>query len=189
MRIRYQKLKGKEVLADKEGRLLGSLRRLHIDSKKKVVTGLVFKGKVMSGERWSKVNGVTRVGEDVVYLSNMRVVKEDEAPGRDVKDLMGLPVMSMDGKRLGSLDDVVVDCENWKLMGIVLDGGGLVEIGEQAVFGPDTILLREGAGDEIEEAPAEQSGFLARVFQGDSEPEPRKRGTRKKTSPASRKKK
>ncbi|MBW2701377.1 MAG: PRC-barrel domain-containing protein [Deltaproteobacteria bacterium] len=181
MRIRYQKLKGKEMLADKEGRLLGSVRRIHIDSKKKMVTGLVFKGKVMSGERWCKVRGVTRVGEDVVYLASMRMVIEDEAPGRDVKDLMGLPVTSLDGRRLGSLDDVVVDIKTWQLVGIVLDGGGVVEIGEQAVFGPDTILLREGAGDEIEDAPAEQSGFLARVFQGDAEPEPKKK---KKTSPS-----
>jgi len=168
MRIRYQKLKGMEVLANKEGRLLGSVRRLQIDSKKKVALGLVFKGKLMSGEHWTRVGGVERVGEDVVFLSAMKAVRDDEPSGRDVKDMFGLPVNTMDGKRLGSMDDVVIDSDSWQIVGIVLDAGGAVEVGSDAVFGEDTVLLRAGAGDEIIEDLDEQGGFLARVFTNES---------------------
>ncbi len=169
MRIRYQKLKGMEVLADKEGRLLGSVRRLQLDSKKRAAVGLVFRGKLMSGEHWSRVSGIERVGQDVVFLTAMRAVRDDEPSGRDVKDMLGLPVMSMDGRRLGSLEDVVLETENWQIAGIVLDSGGAVEVGGDAVFGEDTILLRAGAGDEVVEDIEGQGGFLARVFQGEAE--------------------
>jgi sporulation protein YlmC with PRC-barrel domain len=169
MRIRYQKLKGMEVLADREGRLLGSVRRLQLDSKKRAAVGLVFRGKLMSGEHWTRVSGIERVGQDVVFLTAMRAVRDDEPSGRDVKDMLGLPVMSMDGRRLGSLEDVVLETENWQIAGIVLDSGGAVEVGGDAVFGEDTILLRAGAGDEVVEDIEGQGGFLARVFQGEGE--------------------
>ena len=181
MRIRYQKLKGMEVLANKEGRLLGSIRRLQLDSKKKIALGLVFKGKLMSGEHWSRVSGIERVGEDVVFLSAMRAVRDDEPSGRDVKDMFGLPVNTMDGKRLGALDDVVVDTDNWKIVGIVLDAGGAVEVGSEAVFGEDTVLLHEGAADDIVDDVDEQGGFLARVFSSDSESDRSKK--KKKSTP------
>ncbi len=191
MRIRYQKLKGMEVLANKEGRLLGSIRRLQIDSKKKTAVGLVFKGKLMSGEHWTRVSGVERVGEDVVFLSAMRAVRDDEPSGRDVKDMFGLPVNTMDGKRLGSMDDVVVESESWKIVGIVLDAGGAVEVGPDAVFGEDTVLLRAGAGDEIVEDVDEQGGFLARVFTNEtSAPKKKpKKSARKGTKRSSKPKK
>ncbi len=182
MRIRYQKLKGMEVLANKEGRLLGSIRRLQIDSKKKTAIGLVFKGKLMSGEHWSRVSGVERIGEDVVFLTAMKSVREDEPKGRDAKDMFSLPVNTMDGKRLGTLDDMVVDFDSWQIVGIVMEGVGVVEVGPEAVFGEDTILLRKGAGDEIIESADEQGGFLARVFQSEPEKTPKSRKPAKKSS-------
>jgi sporulation protein YlmC with PRC-barrel domain len=181
VRIRYQKIKGMEVLANKEGRLLGSIRRLQLDSRKKIALGLVFKGKLMSGEHWAKVAGVERVGEDVVFLSAMKTVRDDEPAGRDIKDMLGLPVNAMDGKRLGSLNDLVLDTETWKISAIVLDSGGAVEIGPDAVFGEDTVLLRSGAADEVIEEIDEQGGFLARVFQADSPTKKKKAPARKTT--------
>ncbi len=178
MKIRYQKLKGMEVLANKEGRLLGAVRRLQLDSKKKLALGLVFKGKLMSGEHWTKVSGVERVGQEVVFLSSMKAVRDDEPSGRDVKDMLGLPVMTQDGKRLGSLDDVIMDTETWKIAAIVLDSGGAVEIGQDAVFGQDMLLLRAGAGDDISELD-EEGGFLAKVFQSESSKD---KTSKKKTS-------
>jgi sporulation protein YlmC with PRC-barrel domain len=188
MRVQYQKLKGMEVLADKEGRLYGAVRRMLVDSRKRTVLGFAFRGRLMSGERWARVGSVRRVGEEVLYLDEARSVREDEPEGRDVKDLLGLPINSQDGRRLGSLEDVLVETEGWSVIALVLDSGGLVELGPDAVLGEDFILLHKGAAADITSPPAGQSGgFLARVFQSKPpppDPPARPRRTRKRKKPA-----
>jgi len=171
MRLRFGRLKGMEVVADKEGRLLGSVRKLLLDSKRKTALGVVFKSKALSAERWAKLSAVTRVGEDILFLGDSESVRDDAPPGRDIHDMLGLSVTSMDGKRLGSLEDVVLDPADWNLCALVLDNGGEVDLDEEAVLGEDTVLLRKGAGDQIRPA-SPQGGFLARVFHSEPPPEP-----------------
>ena len=187
MRVRFQNLKGMEVLADKEGRLLGSVKRLQIDSKRKAALGLVFKARGISGEQWTKVSVIKRVGEDVIFLPDAKAVRDDAPSGRDVRDLLGLSVTSLDGKRLGALQDVILETENWMVAALTLDNGGEVDLGPQAVFGEDTILLQKGAADKVRQVTDKQSGFLSRVFSGDEEvstktkkPSKHKRKTRRK---------
>ncbi|MBW1808142.1 MAG: PRC-barrel domain-containing protein [Deltaproteobacteria bacterium] len=185
MRLRYTELKGMTVLADKEGKLLGSVRKLQVDSKRKMTVGLVFKSKSLSGERWAKVSKIQRVGEDVVFLADEKAVREDAPNGRDVRDLLGLPVTSLDGKRLGALDDLIFETDNWSIAALALDSGGEVDLSKDAVFGEDTILLQKGAFDLIRQSSSSGSGFLARVFAGDEEETPKKprRKTRAKIKP------
>ncbi len=189
MRVRYQKLKGMEVLADREGRLLGSVRRLLIDSRKRIVLGLAFRGHLMSGERWARVGAVRRIGEDVLYLDEARSVREDEPEGRDLKDVLGLAVSTLDGRRLGGLDDVILETDTWTLAALVLDSGGVVDLGADSVLGEDVILLRKGAASEVSAPPVEQpTGFLARVFNSRppppaEAPAPRKRRKKKAAPP------
>jgi sporulation protein YlmC with PRC-barrel domain len=187
MRVRFQSLKGMEVLADKEGRLLGSVKRLQIDSKRKAALGLVFKARGISGEQWTKVSGISRVGEDVIFLPDSKAVRDDEPSGRDVRDMLGLSVTSLDGKRLGALQDVILDTDKWTVAALALDNGGEVDLGPQTVFGEDTILLQKGAADQVRQTSDKQSGFLSRVFSSDEEspakakkPAKRKRKTRRK---------
>jgi sporulation protein YlmC with PRC-barrel domain len=170
MRLKFANLKGMEVLADKEGRLLGPVRRLQIDSKHKSALGLVFKARGISGEQWSKISKIDRIGEDVIYLPDAKAVRDDQPQGRDVKDMLGLSVTSLDGKRLGALQDVILDTDKWSVTALALDNGGEVEVGSESVFGEDTILLQKGAGDQIQPGKkSTHSGFLARVFSSEDE--------------------
>ncbi len=59
--------------------------------------------------------------------------------------LPGLPITSLDGKRLGALDDLIVETTNWSIAALALDSGGEVDLSKDAVFGEDTILLQKGA--------------------------------------------
>jgi sporulation protein YlmC with PRC-barrel domain len=169
MRVRFQQIKGMEMLADKEGRMLGSVRRLQIDSKRKKVLGLVFKPRGISAEQWARVSQIKRVGEDVVFLSDAKAVREDAPAGRDVRDLVGLSVTSLDGKRLGALADVILDTETWAVAALLLDGGGEVPLGAKAVLGEDAVLLQRGAVTQVTKRSGKQSGFLSRVFNPDEE--------------------
>jgi uncharacterized protein YrrD len=174
--------KGMEVLAEKEGRLLGSVKRLLIDSKKKSVLGFAFKSRGIAGEQWTRVSGIKRVGEDVIFLADSKPVRDDEPSGRDVRDMIGLSVTSLDGKRLGALQDVILETDSWSVAALILDSGGEVDLGPQTVFGEDTILLQKGAADQIRRTSDKQSGFLSRVFTGeeDGKKAPAKRGRRKR---------
>jgi len=170
MQLKFANLKGMEVLADKEGRLLGPVRRLQIDSKRKAALGLVFKARGISGEQWTRVSKIDRIGEDVIFLPDAKAVRDDQPQGRDVKDMLGLAVTSLDGKRLGALQDVVIDTENWSVTALALDNGGEVAVGADSVFGEDTVLLQKGAADQVQPGKKSQhSGFLARVFSSEDE--------------------
>jgi sporulation protein YlmC with PRC-barrel domain len=165
VRFRFSSLKGMEVLAEKEGKLLGSVKRLQIDSRHKTALGLVFKARGLAKERWAKVADILRVGEDVVFLDAKKSQHEDAPAGRDVRDMLGLPVTSLDGKRLGALDDVVVDTDDWDVVALALDNGGEVDLTKDAVLGEDTILLQKGAYDQVRRGKAATGGgFLSRVF-------------------------
>lgn len=194
MRLKFANLKGMEVLAYKEGRLLGPVRRLQIDSNRKSVLGVVFKARGISKEQWSKVSKIDRIGEDVIYLPDVKAVRDDPPQGRDIKDMLGLSVTSLDGKFLGALQDVILDTDKWSVAALALDNGGEVEVGSESVFGEDTILLQKGAADQIQ--PGKKSthaGFLARVFSSEDEEitteievirEPKKPSKRIKRKPA-----
>jgi len=189
MRLRFQTLKGMEMLAEREGRLLGTVRRLQIDSKRKKAVGLVFKARGISAEQWARVASINRVGEEVVFLTDASGVRDDAPTGRDVRDLLGLSVTSLDGKRLGSLHDVVLDTEDWSLASLVLDGNAEVEMGNKAVLGEDTILLQKGAVEQVRTPGSGQGGgFLSRVFsvEGEEEPQPEKKSRKKTASRSTR---
>jgi len=172
--LKFTEIKGMEVLANKEGKLLGSVRRLQLDSKRKVALGLVFKTRG-SGEKWVKVSKIERIGEDVVFLTDKKAQLEDAPSGRDARDMLGLPVTSLDGKRLGTLDDVIIDTEDWSVAALVLDDGGEVDLEKDAVLGEDTILLQKGAYDQVRQGTGSGGGFLSRVFNPDEEDPPKKK--------------
>jgi sporulation protein YlmC with PRC-barrel domain len=197
MQLKFANLKGMEVLADKEGRLLGPVRRLQIDSKRKSALGLVFKARGISGEQWAQVSKIDRIGEDVIFLPDAKSVRDDQPQGRDVKDMLGLSVTSLDGKRLGALQDVVIDTKDWSVIALALDNGGEVAVGSESVFGEDTVLLQKGAADQVRPGRKSQhSGFLARVFSSEDEEatveievirEPKKNARRKSKKKSKRK--
>jgi uncharacterized protein YrrD len=171
MGIKYHQLKGMEVLAHEEGRLLGSVKRIQLDSKTRKVLSFVYRDRLISKEHWSNVEDIERVGQDVIFIRSLKEVRDGEPKGRDIKNMLGLPVNTMNGQALGGLDDLLVDPQSWKIMGVVLDSSGVVEVDSDAVFGEDMVLLDKAVDDvsfpeKGEEEP--EGGFLARLIPSDT---------------------
>ncbi|RME24668.1 MAG: hypothetical protein D6806_09235, partial [Deltaproteobacteria bacterium] len=166
MRVTFSMLKGLEGIADKEGAIVGTVRWMLIDTEQRRAAALALRGRGISGEKWVDVADVKRVGRDVLFITSEQNIADKAPAGRDVRNLLGLPVTSLDGKRLGTLEDIVMDTKSWKIGSVVLSGGGEVDLGPEAVLGEDTVLLQKGAQDQVRMPRRGQSGrgLLDRVF-------------------------
>ena len=157
-------IQGMQVISLAEGRILGAVQKVYLNPSKKAVSGMLVRQSGMGrGEGWVEVREVTQIGEDVLFVTKASAYKAKGPMGRSLKDLMGMPVMSKDGKLLGSLVDVEVD-QKWRVVELSLSEGRQIEIDPRhAVFGQDTILLKAGAEQRIRSVKS-KPGFLARMF-------------------------
>jgi len=160
-----QEIQGMQVISLAEGRILGAVQKVYLDPSKKAVSGMLVRQSGMGrSEGWVEVRDVAQIGEDVLFVTKAAAYKAKAPMGRSLKDLMGMPVMSKDGKLLGALVDVEVD-EQWRVVELSLSEGRLIQIDpRQSVFGQDTVLLKPGSEQRLRSAPKSKPGFLARMF-------------------------
>ncbi len=160
-----QNIRGMQVVALAEGRIMGTVQKMYLNPAKKRVTGMVVREAGFGGqESWVEVSDIEQVGENVIFVTRAGVCKAKRPVGRSLKDLMGMQVATKAGKILGSLVDVEID-ENWNVVEITLSDKRVVKIDpRQTVFGEDAILLAAGAETLLRSAASQKSGFLARVF-------------------------
>lgn len=156
---------GIQMVALAEGRIVGSILRIFLNPSKRCISGFVVREPRFSGqESWVDVHDIKLVGEDVVFVSRASACKAKSPVGRSLKELMGLPVTSLDGRVLGSVVDVQVDA-NWRLSELDLSEGKMVRIDPRhTIFGRDTILLRAGAVAEARPAGRHKPGLIGRIF-------------------------
>lgn len=164
MLVYYSQLKGMEVLAEAEGALLGSVRRVLFDSRRRCAEAITFKGRGVVNERWVPVSAVRRLGRDVIFVGMLAEVREDQPGGRDVRDIQGLPVNTLDGKLLGQLQDLVFDTSDWSIKLLHLQGGREAELDQRSVLGEDAVLLSAGVRLSLSPTGEKRTGFLARVL-------------------------
>jgi len=164
MQRQLQQIRGMHVVSLAEGRILGVVQKVFVNSTRKKVSGLTVRGAGLgSAEGWVDVRDVTQVGEDVVFVSRAASCKAKMPVGRSLRDMMGMPVTTRRGKIIGSLVDVEVD-DGWKLSELSLSDRRVVPVGKQAVFGQDTIILGAGAEQKIRRLPRNRPGILSRIF-------------------------
>ncbi len=158
-------IQGMQVISLDEGRALGLVQKVFLNPAQKSVSGLLVRQAGLAGaESWIDIQDVDRVGEDVVFVGRAGACKAKPPVGRSLKELMGMPVATRDGKLLGSLIDVEID-EGWQLRELILSEGRWVTLDPAtALVGQDTILLATGTRAESREGPGAPRGLLARMF-------------------------
>lgn len=160
-----QEIQGMQVISLAEGRVLGLAQKVFVNPSSKAVSGILVRQSGLGRhEGWVEIRDVTRIGEEVLFVNQASAYKAKTPVGRSLKDLMGMPVMSKDGKLLGSLVDVEID-ERWRVVELTLSEGRRIRIDpRQAIFGQDTILLKSGADLRLRQKAPSKPGFLARMF-------------------------
>ena len=160
-----QDIRGMQVVALAEGKIMGSVQKIYINPSKKRVSGMSVRESGFGGqESWVSVGDIKQVGENVIFVSRASACKAKSPVGRSLKDMLGMQVATKGGKILGSLVDVEIS-EDWKLVEISLSEKRMIELDpRQTVFGQDAILLKADAESAIRKEPRDKTGFLARVF-------------------------
>jgi sporulation protein YlmC with PRC-barrel domain len=158
-------IQGMQVVSLAEGRALGTVQKVFLDPARQTVSGLVVRGAGLTGgESWIPIQEVDRVGEDVVFASRAAACQPRRPSGRSLKELMGMPVATRDGKLLGSLIDVEID-EAWRVTELILSEGRWVALApDSALVGPDTILLPASTLAMERARPQGAGGLLAWLF-------------------------
>ena len=157
-------IQGMQVVSLAEGRILGAVQKVFLNPTHKVVSGILVRQTGLGRhEGWVDIKDVSMIGEEVVFIAKASAYKAKAPVGRSLKDLMGMPVLTKEGKLLGSLVDVEVDAK-WQVVELSLSEGKLIQIDPlKAVFGQDSILLKVGADKKVRSTP-NRPGFLARLF-------------------------
>ncbi len=159
--ISFRKANGLHVVARKEGAIIGRFDDFQFDLESRAIYGYRIKGTGM----FSKAGGVPgssldHIGRDVAFVDEEGDV-EWTGGGRNVEDgrawasqYRGTRVMSRNGVSLGAVEDFVFDPAADKVLGLVLDGDRLVQLGSSVATGPAAVII-EDAG-MLQSLPAEE---------------------------------
>lgn len=158
-------------MAREEGAQLGTVTGINIDVETKAISAIRFRPKTGRGQSFVSMKDVQLVGRDVVLVSSENSVKsisdELEPPGRDLEDLQGCWVTTMEGKHLGSLVDVDFKPNDWLISELTLSDGKSLEVDPNQVKIHDEILVPADYEQKVKAAP-EQPGVMSRIFGEDT---------------------
>jgi sporulation protein YlmC with PRC-barrel domain len=144
--VRWSQLIGQRVLAQDSGQLVGSLRRVLLDTQTAAVTAAQLEG---GGDGssiidWSAIAGIA---SDAVMVARADVARDprdererDLVAGRI--ELVGKLVMTEMGDSLGPLEDLELEVETGGVLRLHVPGE-VVEIERILALGPDLLILPE----------------------------------------------
>lgn len=144
-----KKLKGMRVISQEEGAELGEVAYFIFDPAKHRLTALaVHRSGLPRQESWAPVEAVKKIGEDVVFVQARELLLTQLPAGWKHTELNGKMVCSLDGRMLGSVQDLEFEPGTWQVTALLLNTGRLVLVGGACLFGPDVILAPAEAVQE-----------------------------------------
>lgn len=161
--LKGRELMGLPVINRLTGQEIGMAEDLYLKLKEKKVTGLsVRSGNWLTSCQVVPLENVYQVGTDAVLINPMEEdnppqEKELPYPSEDntcgVKELKGLPVISTGGNDLGTVEDVLLNLPEGKILGWELSDGLVQDLvdgrkflpgGSVLLYGPDRFIVQEG---------------------------------------------
>jgi len=158
-------IKQKRVISLDEGRDLGSVRRIYLNPEQRRVSGIVVREHGLFGEdKWIDIFNLRCVGEDVLFVRSAKDCIAAEPVGRSLGDMVGMPVATLDGERLGDLRDLEVG-RDWTVVELHLSGKRVAPLaGGLLIIGHYSIVVDQQITDAVRQEVDPRPGFFARVF-------------------------
>jgi uncharacterized protein YrrD len=159
--ISFRKAHGLQVVAKKEGAIVGRFDDFQFDLATRSIYGYRIKGTGMFAKAGGvAANALDQIGRDVAFVGEEASV-EWSGGGRNVEDgrawasqYRGTRVMSRNGVSLGTVEDFVFDPGADMVMGLVLDGERIVELGPAVATGPAAVIIEDAS--MLQNLPAEE---------------------------------
>lgn len=116
------------------GEVVGEIDHVHWRAPTGEIAGITVRGNYASGSQYFLFNEVDRVGQDAVFVRN--ATEPRRQPSGAPRSLNGLPVYDQYGTELGSVDDLILDVVNGKVLGLNVTGGLLRDLVQGRQFIP-----------------------------------------------------
>jgi len=165
MTPRLAAVKRKRVVSLTEGKDLGSVHEVYLDSEVARISGLVIdRAGLLGGRSWIAIESLRRVGEDVIFVDSVKNCRNKQPIGRAMSNLRGVPVVTEGDTIVGNLEDIEID-GHWGIEELRLSGCRTVvpEPGWVA-FEDAAIVLDRRAVDTLRDTLDDKPGFLERML-------------------------
>lgn len=148
---------GDMVISHAEGANLGSVKDVYIDTEKKCVSGISFRPNIFTDTSWIAAKNIEIFGEDVILVSSKEASMElvdDVTRGTSLRELKGHPVVTDDGKRLGTLQDLELRGSDRAISELFIDQHRHVAVTPDEIkVGPDEIVVPASYENRVEDDP------------------------------------
>jgi len=171
--FKLREIIGLPILVLDTGENVGEAKDLVFELTDRKVLALILKSGLFGGSKAVLFDGIEKIGEDTVAVSNKRYLVKAKtiASERPVfgERLIGSKVFSEDGKKVGILEDVAINIDDGSIAEIEVSCGWLSDISEGLVALPGLFLKNVGKDFVIIssefEKEAHQTGGAKDMFQ------------------------
>ncbi len=148
---------GDMVISHTEGANLGSVKDVYIDTANNCISGISFRPNVMTDTSWIAAKNIELFGEDVILVSTKDASMElvgDATQGKSLRELKGHPVVTDEGRRLGTLEDLELNGANRTISELFIDQHRHIAVTpEEIKVGPDEIVVPASYENRVADDP------------------------------------
>jgi sporulation protein YlmC with PRC-barrel domain len=156
MAISLKQLKNRWVASLSEGKLIGTVQSIYLDPEGHKLMGIQVKAnRPVPGftQNWIGIEDIRKIGVDLIYISDERVLQDLVPMTRNLDDFMGMPITSKDGRTLGTIVDVDISNKTGEVARLHLGNEQMIQVNlSEIIMGQDMILVQADA--QITKVPA-----------------------------------
>ena len=149
---RLAELLGLPVISRSNGEILGEVDDVIYLPTSSQIKGLVIRSKE---QYYTESNNIYKIGSDVIIINHSSLLTEyQKSPGIGITEdngtILGETVITNDGKEIGAVNDLVIDENDYRVVGYevsggviqdVLQGRNILSLDDDITYGKDALII------------------------------------------------